>query len=91
VSSTLDGRIEGVPTLNIKDPEVYRLASELAERRHVSMTAAVRQALEAAVAAERQKRDGRLERLTEIALRSAARPEPFLSDDDLYDEWGLPR
>ena len=80
-----------MPTLNIKDPEVHRLASELAERRHISMTAAVRQALEAAVAAERQQREGRMERLTEIALRSAARPEPFLSDDDLYDEWGLPR
>ena len=28
-----------MPTLNIKDPEVYELASELARRRDTSMTA----------------------------------------------------
>lgn len=79
----------GMPTLNIKDPEVYRLASELAERRHTSMTAVVRSALEDAIAAER--REGRRERIREIARRSAAIDVPFLTDDDLYDENGLPQ
>lgn len=80
-----------MPTLNIKDPEVYRLARELAERRHTSMTGAVRQALEAAVHAEDEKREGRLERLNEIARRAAAIDAPWLTDDDLYDDRGLPR
>jgi antitoxin VapB len=80
-----------VPTLNIKDPQVYRLARELAERRHTSMTGAVRDALEAAVRAEDEKREGRLGRLDEIARRAAAIDAPWLTDADLYDERGLPR
>jgi antitoxin VapB len=91
VSSTVDGRIAVVATLNIKDPEVYRLASELARRRHTSMTAAVRQALQETLERVPPGREGIAERLNEIARRSAARPEPFLTDDDLYDEWGLPK
>lgn len=59
------------------------------------MTAVVREALEH----ERQRtpqlteaeRAARLERLMEIARRSAAKPEPYLADDDLYDEMGLPK
>ena len=54
--------------MNLKDPEVYRLARELAERRGTSMTAAVR-----------------------AALVEAVEREPYLSDEDLYDERGLPR
>ncbi len=77
--------------MNIKDPEVYRLAKELADRRRTSMTGAVRQALEEAVAGERRQRAGRYERLMEIAKRAAAKDAPILTDDDLYDEWGLPK
>ena len=91
MSSTVDGRIGVVPTLNIKDPEVYRLAAKLAKHRHTSMTAAVRQALEETLERTPPGREGIAERLNEIARRSAAKPEPFLTDDDLYDEWGLPR
>ncbi len=84
-----------MPTLNIKDPEVYRLASELAERRHTSMTGAVREALREALRAESQRREGRLERLNEIARRSAEKIRRegivLLTDDDLYDERGLPK
>jgi len=85
------GRIEVVPTLNIKDPDVYDLARELAQRRGVSLTAAVKEALEDSLAASRASRDGVAEALMEIGRRSAARPEPFLTDDDLYDENGLPK
>lgn len=81
----------GMPTLNIKDPEVYRLASELAQRRGTSMTGAVRAALEESLAASRSSRQGVAERILEIARRSAAIDTPFLTDDDLYDERGLPR
>lgn len=78
--------------MNLKDPEVYRLARELAERRGTSMTAAVRAALAEAVERE-PARPARvsLEDLLAIARRSAARPEPYLTDDDLYDDHGLPR
>lgn len=78
--------------MNLKDPEVYRLARELAERRGTSMTAAVRAALAEAVERE-PARPARvsLEDLLAIARRSAARPEPYLTDEDLYDDRGLPR
>lgn len=78
--------------MNLKDPEVYRLARELAQRRGTSMTAAVRAALAEAVEREPARTPrASLEDLLAIARRSAARPEPYLSDDDLYDEVGLPR
>lgn len=79
-----------MPTLNIKDPEVYRLAAELAQRRHTSMTGAVRSALEEALDREHVAAEERIRRLTEIAKRSAAKDAPWLTDDDLYDERGLP-
>lgn len=81
-----------VPTLNIKDPEVHRLAAELAARRGTSMTGAVRQALEESLERTAPKsREGLAERIMEIGRRSAARNAPFLTDDDVYDERGLPR
>ncbi|GMA32663.1 type II toxin-antitoxin system VapB family antitoxin [Litorihabitans aurantiacus] len=80
-------------TLNIKDERVRELARSLAERRGTSMTGAIRSALEEALAAEIARRDADavVARLEEISRRSAARPEPFLTDDDLYDTNGLPR
>jgi antitoxin VapB len=96
-SSTVDGRIREVPTLNIKDPEVYWLAKELADRTHTSMTGAVRAALQDAIerAPHRKSREGLAERLMEIARQTKAEMdaagETFLTDDDIYDEWGLPK
>lgn len=89
--STVEGRIGEVPTLNIKDPEVYRLASELARRRHTSMTGAVRDALTEALDRTTLTPEEKIRRMSEIARRSQAIDEPFLTDDDLYDERGLPR
>jgi antitoxin VapB len=81
-----------VPTLNLKDPEVYRLARELASRRGTSMTAAVRAALAEAVEREPVRRRASIEELKRLARRvRESGDEPFLTDDDLYDEWGLPR
>jgi antitoxin VapB len=85
-----------MPTLNIKDPEVYRLASELARRRGTSMTAVVRDALgEALEHTPDPSRAGIAEKLMEIGQRAAAsmKREGFvpLTDDDLYDEEGLPK
>lgn len=88
----MSGRIGAVPTLNIKDPEVYRLAADLAARRGTSMTGAVRAALEEAVERAQADRSGMAERLLEIAARMRARGlDDMLTDDDLYDDNGLPR
>lgn len=80
-----------MPTLNIKDPEVYRLAHELARRRDTSMTGAVRDALTEALERTRLTPEEKVRRMEEIARSAAAKPGPYLTDDDLYDEWGLPR
>ena len=59
------------------------------------MTGAVRQALEEAVDRETRDREDRLERLLAISRRSAERIKAeeivLLTDDDLYDERGLPK
>jgi antitoxin VapB len=77
--------------MNIKDPEVRLLALELAKRRHTSMTDAVRQALEEALEKERVRRVDIVERLEQMAERWRAEGGTVVSDDELYDEWGLPR
>ena len=77
--------------MNIKDPAVYDLAQELAKRRRISMTAAVRQSLEESLAVERKSREGIAARLIEIGNRAAAKDGPWLTDEDLYDERGLPK
>lgn len=83
-----------VPTLNIKDPEVYRLAAELAERRGTSMTGAVRAALRQSLEQDAADREERHQRMLEIMKGSREKIERegivFLTDDDLYDEKGLP-
>lgn len=78
-------------TMNIKDPAVRELAERLASRRRTSLTDAVRQALTEAIEREEKSREGMAERLLEIGRRAAAIPGPYLTDDDLYDERGLPR
>ncbi|MBK7721905.1 MAG: type II toxin-antitoxin system VapB family antitoxin [Austwickia sp.] len=85
-----------MPTLNIKDPEVYRLAKQLAAQRSTSATGAVREALREALDRDATHRDARTregmaDRLLALGRRSAARPERFVVDEDLYDERGLPR
>lgn len=81
-----------MPTLNIKDPQVHAMAHELARLRHTTATGAVRDALRDALAQSRPASiEDRVERIMEISRRSAARPEPILTDDDLYDEDGLPK
>jgi antitoxin VapB len=87
----VEGRIGEVPTLNIKDPEVYRLASALAARRRTSMTGAVRQALTEALQRSGRTPEEKIRRMREIAAEANAIDAPWLTDDDLYDERGLPK
>src|SRR3954449_11337008 len=88
--STVTGRIAVVPTLNIKDPEVYRLAAELAERRHTSMTDAVRQALTEGLDRERHESQPLGQAIAEAAARWRAEGGAVVPEDELYDENGLP-
>jgi len=86
----MQGRIGLVPTMNIKDPQVRGLAMELARRRHTSMTDAVRQAL--AEALDRDRSQGAVgRRLSDAAVQWRAAGGTVVSEEDLYDEEGLPR
>ncbi|MER9052520.1 type II toxin-antitoxin system VapB family antitoxin [Mesorhizobium sp. M0213] len=84
--------------LSIKNTKVEQLARELARRRRVSVTEAVRQSLEREVARERlvpREETGDLfQRLMAIAERAARIPEreDAMSEDEIlgYDELGIP-
>lgn len=82
-----------VATMNIKDPEVRELARQLADRRRTSLTDAVRQALSEALERDRASRAGMAERLLEIGRRSREEfgTAQILTEDDLYDDRGLPK
>ena len=79
--------------LNIKDPEAHRMAKELAELEHTSMTSAVISALRQALDEHGRQRSRRrmvLEGLISSARAAGTPPatDPF---DELYDDLGLPR
>lgn len=81
--------------LNIKDPATDRLVRELAETTGESITTAVTIAVRERLDRVRgmAPADERLQRLTEIALRAAARPViDDRTDEEIlgYDEDGLP-
>lgn len=70
------------------------MAHELAARRHTTATGAVRDALREALGetpASSINRKEFHERIREIQRRAAEIDEPYLTDDDLYDEDGLPK
>lgn len=77
--------------MNIKDPEVHRLARLLAERRGTSLTGAVRDALADALAREGSDRTGVADRLLALGEASRRIDEPIATDAELYDDAGLPR
>ena len=80
--------------LSIKNPEVERLARELADKTGESITDAVMVALrERLVRQEDRRRDLRVERLLEIGRKGALLPklDDRTADEILgYDEHGLP-
>lgn len=79
-----------VSTMNIKDPEVHRLAKALADRRGTSMTGAIRAALQEAIERDSMDRTGVALALMAIARRHVSEPGYPLKDEELYDERGLP-
>jgi hypothetical protein len=94
----------GAPQLNIKDAETTRMVRELAELTGETQTEVVRKAVQEKLAAKRAEADIERRRremdyettLAEIRkiqaeVRKHMKPSDFLTDDDLYDEWGLPK
>ena len=84
-----------VTPLNIKDPEVYRLARELSKKTGESMTEAVRKSLRERLGREEHRRPDTVltDKLLEISDRCAARPVlDHRSDDEIvgYDDHGTP-
>lgn len=82
-------------SLNIKNPEAHRLATQLAALTGESKTRAVVEALRERLEREKQKRAraGVAERLMAIGRRCAARSvrDPRSAEEILgYDEHGLP-
>ncbi|MEO5925063.1 MAG: type II toxin-antitoxin system VapB family antitoxin [Bryobacteraceae bacterium] len=84
-------------TLNLKHPEIYELASELAHRRHSTITSAVLDAVRSELEREKSKAQkiGMASRLLKIGETCAKHVAPGTTsashDDLLYDEFGLPR
>lgn len=91
--------------MNIKDPDVHAMTKELAQLTGVSLTAAVKMAVEQALIQaraqhQRPKFRSMEQDLTEISLRCAALPDCVSiadrryrrSMDEIlgYDEFGLP-
>ena len=80
-------------SLNIKNPDTYRLVKELSELTGKSMTAAVTEAVRERL--ERLRADFRPGEILEIAREIRARLPPGYLDLDhaelLYDENGLPK
>lgn len=85
-------------TLNIRDPEVHRLARDVAAATGETMTEAVKQALRERLTNLRTlsavERERRLAVIEEVVRRFQALPvvDPRTPDEILdYDENGLPR
>ncbi len=79
--------------LNLKDAETHELARELAARRGVTMTQAVKDALAEALRHSAPASLGKFERLEEISLRAARLPVlDDRSPDEIlgYDNSGMP-
>lgn len=84
-------------SLNIKNPETYRLAKELADQTGESMTSAVTEAIRERLdrIKFKQSREGMADEILAIATEMNARlPKDFFDiehGDLLYDEYGLPK
>ncbi len=88
------GRLVDV-SLNIKNEHVHDLVRKAAERTGLNQTSVVERALSELLARLDVEADAREARVDAILLdiRAAMREPgpPLLTDDDLYDETGLPR
>lgn len=77
--------------MNIKDPRVHEMATELGRLQGSSATAAVRGALERELDRIRGARAIDWDGVRVLQERASATSADWLDDADLYDEAGLPR
>lgn len=80
--------------LNIKNPEVQKLAKQVAAETGETMTSAIQHALEEKLVRLQRERDvaEKKRRIREIIDSLPPAPPGVTSDhSDLYDEWGLPK
>lgn len=81
-----------MPMLTIKDPQVYENVRELANRKGLTMTAVVRELTQRELETTRRPTyEEKLQAIQEIQARVEEEGITFLTDDDLYDEDGLPK
>lgn len=82
-------------SLNIKNPEAYKLAQQLSQETGESLTTAVTEALRERLEAVRRRRksDALLKEVRAISARIAALDKgPYIDHAEfLYDENGLPK
>lgn len=81
-------------SLNIKDPEIHRLAQEVSRATGKTLTKAVGEALQEKLSRiERRKGKASVEELLAIAHRAASYAKrPYVDHAELlYDERGLPK
>jgi len=88
------GRLVDV-SLNIKNEHVHDLVRQAAERTGLSQTSVVERAIEQLLASLDDNKEARRRSvdaiLAEIRVQMRKPGPPLLTDDDLYDENGLPR
>jgi hypothetical protein len=77
--------------LYIRDDRVRDLAKRLAEAEHVTVTEAVRQALEQRLKGLDEDRAQRDRDIRQIWAELDAMPNYEFDEDDIYDEIGAPR
>lgn len=81
-----------MPMLTIKDPQVYENVRELAKRKGMTMTAVVRELAQRELeTTHRPTYEEKLQAIREIQAKVEEEGITFLTDDDLYDEDGLPK
>ena len=82
-------------SLNIKNEHVHDLVRQAAERTGLSQTSVVERAMEQLLASLDDDKEARRRSvdaiLAEIRVQMKKPGPPLLTDDDLYDENGLPR
>jgi len=82
-------------SLNIKNEHVHDLVRQAAERTGLSQTSVVERAIEQLLASLDDNKEARRRSvdaiLAEIRVQMRKPGPPLLTDDDLYDENGLPR
>lgn len=81
-----------MPMLTIKDPQVYENVRELANRKGMTMTAVVRELAQRELETTRRPTyEEKLQAIHDLQEWAAFASGTWLTDDDLYDENGLPK